>query len=167
MDNTQVFISLGSNMGDRLLYLQMACDMIGAHCGLIINESSVYETEPWGFESQMSFYNQVVHISTNLDPVQLIGKLLNIEMDLGRSRSAEGYQSRTIDIDILYYDALVLNQPALIIPHPRLHLRRFVLEPLCEIASDYRHPILKQTNSDLLKLLDDTLSVCVICSANE
>ncbi len=169
MDSTHVFISLGSNLGDRLMFLKMARERINSTCGSLLKVSSIFETEPWGFESQTSFYNQVVMISTSIDPFSLLNTLLKIEFDLGRVRAGVGgYQSRTIDLDILYYGSLIADEQQIIVPHPRLHLRKFVLEPLCEIAPTYLHPVLKLTNEEMLKMLNDASSVRILkSSAND
>jgi len=114
------YILLGSNIGDKATFLKQAIHEIENSCGEITKKSSIYETEPWGFKSQNSFYNQVISINTNLQPEALLEVLLSIEIDLGRIRSGKGYSSRTIDLDILFYDNLIIKNNRLIIPHPKI-----------------------------------------------
>jgi len=147
----KTIISLGTNLGDRNKNLLKAIQFINIGIGHITNLSGVYETEPWGFESNDKFLNMVVEVITEVSPEVMVAKCLDIEKKLGRTREdSTGYASRVIDIDILFYGDSIIVQPNLTIPHPYLHLRRFVLEPLCEIAPDFVHPILKLTISELL-----------------
>lgn len=155
MASESVFVLLGSNLGDREHLVNQACKMIGERCGKIVAESSLYESEPWGFQSEHWFLNQVVEVQTQLSPDEMMRQLLEIEKELGRDRSTphEGYVSRPMDLDILYWgDGLIVEGQHVIVPHPRLHQRRFTLLPLCDIAPDYVHPIMKKTN---LQLLDE------------
>lgn len=155
MASESVFVLLGSNLGDREHLVNQACKMIGERCGKIVAESSLYESEPWGFQSEHWFLNQVVEVQTQLSPDEMMRQLLEIEKELGRDRSTphEGYVSRPMDLDILYWgDGLIVEGQHVIVPHPRLHQRRFTLLPLCDIAPDYIHPIMKKTN---LQLLDE------------
>src|SRR5574344_3024022 len=145
-----VYLSLGTNLGERELNLNSAIQEIGA-LGSIIQISAVYETEPWGFSSENKFLNMVIEIQTNIPASQLIKECLNIEAILGRTRgSALGYESRIIDIDILFFGDEVVNQDKLTIPHPYIQERRFILEPLNEIAPNLLHPVLCKTVSELL-----------------
>ena len=112
--------------------------------------SSLYETAPWGFDSPYPFLNQVAIYSSTWEPRAILQKCLETEASLGRQRSGEQYASRTMDIDILFCDSLVMETDELILPHPRLHLRNFVLIPLNEICPQFLHPILKKTISALL-----------------
>lgn len=155
------FILLGSNLGEREKLLKTAIGMICERCGDVVAESCIYETEPWGFDSDNNFLNQVVKIRTDLKPHDLLEKLLLIEAELGRQRdeSVKGYSSRPMDLDVLYYDDMIIEDEALIVPHPRLHLRRFTLLPLCDIARDYIHPIMKKTNAELLERCTDDSDV--------
>jgi 2-amino-4-hydroxy-6-hydroxymethyldihydropteridine diphosphokinase len=152
-----VFLGLGSNLGNRAEILQAAKKMIGESVGAIISISSVYETEPWGFESDKEFLNMVLSVETDLPPSGVLGRILMIESQLGRIRYRCGfkYLSRCIDIDILLYDNEITDQEALKIPHPRLHERRFVLVPLAEIASGLIHPVFNKTILELLKECKD------------
>ena len=159
MASESVFILLGSNLGERQLLVNQACGMIEERCGKIMAKSRLYESEPWGFQSEHWFLNMVVEISTSLSPDELMDTLLAIEKELGRDRSTphEGYVSRPMDLDILYWnDGLIADNQHVIVPHPRLHQRRFTLLPLCDIAPDYVHPILKKTNRQLLEECSDS-----------
>ena len=159
MASESVFILLGSNLGNRQLLVNQACEKIGERCGEIVAKSRLYESEPWGFKAEHWFLNQVVEIKTSLSPDDLMDTLLAIEKELGRDRITphEGYVSRPIDLDILYWGKdLIVEKQHVIVPHPRLHQRRFTLLPLCDVAPDYIHPILKKTNRQLLDECQDT-----------
>ena len=149
-----VFVLLGSNLGDRELLVNQASKMIGERCGKIVAKSRLYESEPWGFKSEHWFLNQVVKVETALSPDDLMKELLEIEKELGRDRSVphEGYVSRPMDLDILYFGNEIIDTQMVTVPHPRLHERRFTLLPLCDIAPDFVHPTMKKTN---LQLLDE------------
>lgn len=131
----QVFLGLGSNLGDRTSTIAKAIQGLSALPDtIVIQSSSLYETEPWGNIDQPAYLNAVVEITTQMEPHELLKNTLAIEEHLGRVRT-ERWGPRTIDIDILLYENLVMDDPILIIPHPRMHERRFVLVPLLEIAS--------------------------------
>lgn len=147
----KVFLGLGTNLGNRKANLRKAVEMIGKHIGKVIKSSSVYETAPWGFEAETDFLNMVVRVDTNYSPSEVMKNITGIESMLGRERNQDRYSSRVIDIDILLFDDLIINENGLKIPHPLLHERRFVLVPLNEIASDIIHPVLKMTISSLLR----------------
>lgn len=153
------WISLGSNMGDRLLALSDARTWMHENVGEIATESSIYETAPWGMESVTSFYNQVVVIRTAMLPEEVLSLLLGYEGSKGRIRDADTYQDRPIDLDILYVDDMVITSDSLSVPHPRIQERRFILEPLCEISQNSVHPVLKRTHRELLETCRDSLSV--------
>lgn len=151
------YILLGSNMGDKLTLLNNAIEIIGSRCGKVIKKSSLYESEPWGFDAEQNFINQAICVETELSAHELLRELLSIEIELGRDRSRhyETYVSRPIDLDVIYYGEMINDDRELILPHPRLHLRRFVLEPLCEISSDFIHPVFNVTNKELLYRCED------------
>jgi 2-amino-4-hydroxy-6-hydroxymethyldihydropteridine diphosphokinase len=151
------FILLGSNMGNREELLNEAIEQIELRCGKLVLKSSLYESEPWGFDADIYFLNQAIAIESVLSPHDLLNELLTIEAELGRKRKENhiGYESRPIDLDIIYYEDIINSDEDLILPHPRLHLRRFVLMPICEIAPDFIHPILQETNSGLLERCED------------
>lgn len=147
----KAFLGIGTNLGNRKGNLRKAIEMIGEHIGRVINSSSVYETAPWGFDSEDDFLNMVVTVETSDTPSELMKNITRIESMLGRERNQNRYSSRIIDIDILLYDDLVTHENGLKIPHPLLHERRFVLVPLCELAPDMIHPVLKKSISVLLE----------------
>lgn len=155
-----VFLSLGSNMGDRLKNLQQAVAVVNilAAVPFTIKNSKVYETAPWGKTEQPAFLNAVMSFETVLPPALLLEKLLSGEKMMGRVRD-EKWGPRIIDLDILYYGKQVVELDQLRIPHPELAARRFVLQPLCDLAPDFSHPVLKQTNSELLSNCPDQLPV--------
>jgi 2-amino-4-hydroxy-6-hydroxymethyldihydropteridine diphosphokinase len=153
------YILLGSNLGNKQLYLQNAQLEIVHKCGIVAKASSVYETEAWGTtDAQQSYLNQVLIVDTQLEPLVLLQTLLNIELQLGRVRT-EKYASRTIDIDILFYGRIVIDLPELQIPHPQIQNRLFVLTPLCEIVPNKIHPILNKSMKLLLQQCNDKLVV--------
>lgn len=154
----QAVISLGSNLGNRVLHMNLANEKI-MQLGIVKSESAIYESAPWGFEASIAFLNQVIEIETKLDANQLLHSLIKIENELGRKRNSNTYQSRTIDLDILFYGDEVKNTEALILPHPRIQDRRFVLLPLCEILPDFMHPRLQKTIQTLLVECPDKLWV--------
>lgn len=152
---SRVTLLMGGNQGNRAELLQQACNMIAQEIGDIVQLSSIYESEAWGFEAEQSFLNQAVVVETRLDAHEVLNKALAIEAELGRVRMGNGYASRTMDIDILFVDDNCIDTPELIVPHPRIHQRNFVLVPLCEIMPDFVHPILQKTMSNLLKISPD------------
>lgn len=153
-----IYLLSGSNLGDRLYYLSEALSLLEQKAGAVKAQSSLYQTAAWGKEEQPPFLNQVVELATDLPPVVLMQELLAIEEQLGRQRT-EAWGARTLDLDLLYYDDLVLNTPSLSLPHPRLHLRRFTLVPLCELAPLFMHPVLQKNNLQLLRECPDQLEV--------
>ena len=153
-------ILIGSNQGQRELTISQSIKMLAERCGEVFLLSSLYETEPWGFIAEQNFLNQVVALDTEKNPYDLLRELLMIEKELGRKRhDVEGYESRPIDLDILYYDDMIINDNDLILPHPRLHKRRFALMPLCDIAADFIHPVFKRSNRELLNECEDISEV--------
>lgn len=145
------YLSLGSNLGDRAANLEAAIERLG-ELGRVVARSAVYETEPVEVERQPWFLNCVVAVKTELMPKQFLSRVLAIEQKMGRRRTQQK-GPRNIDIDILLFGSSIVDTPALIIPHPAMHLRRFVLEPLAEIAPYLRHPVLKKTVREILEAL--------------
>ena len=143
MKEHTVYLALGTNLGDRAANLKQAIASLTPQLEVKV-KSGIYETPPWGFEEQPKFLNQVLKAKTYLDPEPLLKHLKRLEVALGRKESFPN-GPRLIDIDILFYDDLVLNKPSLVIPHPRLHERGFVLLPLTDIAPDLKHPITKKS----------------------
>ena len=146
---SKTYLLLGADIGDKKTTFVKAKQLIGEGIGRITRESSLYESEAWGFESATTFLNQVVEVSTILQPLELLGSIQKIEAELGRVRSGNGYESRLIDIDILFYDNLVLDTSALAIPHPHMHKRMFTLAPLYELIPNFAHPTLYKTVANL------------------
>lgn len=163
------YILFGSNMGDKNQVFAQACQLINNRCGRIEKVSEAYESEPWGFEADEWFLNRVIVLETELDPECLLTELLEIERELGRVRHSDrqGYASRTADLDILYFGDRIINTDTLTVPHPRLHLRRFALEPLCEVIPDFVHPTLQMTQVELLQRCPDDSVVRVIKTNND
>ncbi|GHN03143.1 2-amino-4-hydroxy-6-hydroxymethyldihydropteridine diphosphokinase [Cytophagales bacterium WSM2-2] len=155
-----IFLLLGTNQGDRAQNLNLCTQHLRKDAGEIIKLSSVYETAPWGKEDQPGFLNQALQLESGLHPEELLSVCLNIEQKMGRLR-LEKWGARIIDIDIIYFGTQVVTTSTLVIPHPRLTERKFVLVPLSEIAPDFAHPILQKTNEVLLKECTDKLGVTV------
>lgn len=153
-----VYLLTGGNMGDRPARLEEAATRIRQACGNIVQSSAVYETAAWGKEDQDSFLNQVHHVTTGLDPQEVLQTILDIEASMGRKRALR-YGPRIIDIDILLYNNQVINLPGLVVPHPQLQHRRFALMPLAEIAGGRLHPVFHQSVAHLLSVCPDPLSV--------
>jgi 2-amino-4-hydroxy-6-hydroxymethyldihydropteridine diphosphokinase len=153
-----VYLIIGGNMGDRLALIQETVDRIDAKIGSILKKSRIYETAAWGKTDQPSFLNQVLYVHTSLTVFETLALCLEIEKQLGRVRGQK-WESRLVDIDILYFNDDVVNQPNVKIPHAHLQDRRFVLVPLCEIAPDYIHPVFLKSNYELLARCDDRLDV--------
>ena len=147
-----VYIALGTNLGDRLANLRTAIQSMPPEVK-VLAESHVYETPPWGYEDQPAFLNMVIKAETKLEPEPLLKYLKQLEVELGREQNIR-WGPRLIDLDILFYDDLVLASPPLVIPHPRLHERAFVLVPLADVAPDLIHPVLKQSVRDLLVAIE-------------
>lgn len=152
MKGVEVCLSLGSNMGDRASNLIKALDVLSDKISGLIS-SSMYETEPWGFEAELSFYNMCIVGKTDLNPAALLDFCLEVEQKMGRKRKSEpGYVSRIIDIDIIYFENLLMEDEKLMIPHPLMQERNFVLFPLEELKPSWVHPKL---NKGIKQLIDD------------
>ena len=155
-----IFIGMGSNEGDRLCILQEALLQLKRNLGIFMHGSSIYESEPWGFESDQPFFNTVVQFETEHLPQEVMNVLKYIENQSGRTRTDDsGYENRTLDLDLLYYDQQIINDVDLIIPHPRIHLRNFVLQPLVEIAPQWMDPIQQKSIVELLAITSDAGNV--------
>jgi len=154
----QSYLLMGGNEGNRLFHLEQAVANIKKFCGELLRLSSLYETAPWGRSDQPSFLNQALLIQTSLEASELMHAILQIEEKMGRKR-IEKYGPRLIDIDILFFNNDIIDQPQLKIPHPEIQNRRFVLEPMNEIASSLFHPVLGKTIQELLNDCPDQLEV--------
>jgi len=158
------YLILGGNAGDRMDYLRRAVDMLRIEVDRVVALSAVYESEPWGFEDPCLFLNQVAVVETNLAPLSLLECIQRIELTLGRLRSHDGYHARTMDIDILLYGNQIINVPGLVIPHPRMAERMFVLHPIVELAPNLEHPVLHCTMEQLREKCMDKKQVRQIIS---
>lgn len=146
------YLSLGSNKGDRIGFVQQATSLLNAADGIsLIRTSAFYESEPWGMDSKNWFVNAVVEVKTTLSPQDLLAQCQKIETQLGRKRldGVNGYQDRTIDIDILFYNKDIISDENLTIPHKYVHLRAFTLVPLLELIPNFEHPVLHKTVTQL------------------
>lgn len=157
----EIFLLQGSNKGDRKKYLEDSRDLINKNLGTILQISSFYKSAPWQMKSENEFLNRVLKLETDLSPIALLYKIFEIEKKLGRDKKSihENYKDREIDLDILFYENLIFESLELVIPHPKLHLRRFTLVPLGELAPDKKHPVLKKSVKKLLEECEDDLKV--------
>ena len=165
-----VFLSLGSNQGDRKRFLELATELIGKRAGRVVGSSPLYETAPWGDFAEgedLPFLNQALQVETALAPEALLAVTQSIEQALGRVRAGDSdtrgasrlYEARPIDIDIIFYGSQVIDSPALTLPHPKMHLRRFVLQPLCDLVPQFVHPLFHKTLYQLSEECPDTSSL--------
>jgi 2-amino-4-hydroxy-6-hydroxymethyldihydropteridine diphosphokinase len=154
----QAYILIGGNTGNRVNNLAKACRLLEEGCGRIKARSAVYETQAWGITDQRDFLNQAILLETGLQAAELMDGILEAEESMGRKRG-ERNGPRNIDMDILLFNDEVIDTSRLIVPHPRLHLRRFVLLPLCELAPDLAHPVSGKRMKQLLKECKDRLVV--------
>jgi 2-amino-4-hydroxy-6-hydroxymethyldihydropteridine diphosphokinase len=153
-----IYLLTGSNEGDRLAQLQAAAKLVAERLGKVVRASTVYESEPWGLQGQADFLNQALEVRTALSPLKTLEAILSIEQEFGRVRSQK-WAARNIDIDLLLYDDLVLDDARLRVPHPLLHERNFALVPLMEIAGEVMHPSLEKTIEELYMESQDPLEV--------
>lgn len=152
-----VYLSLGSNKGDRVGYIQQATSILDGIDGIsLVRTSAFYESEPWGVDTKNWFVNAMIEINTTLTPQQLLETIHKVEAQLGRNRELEGhYGDRTLDIDIIFYDNEIINDENLVIPHKFFHQRAFALVPMLELAPDFVHPTLKKTVMQLHEELEN------------
>jgi 2-amino-4-hydroxy-6-hydroxymethyldihydropteridine diphosphokinase len=166
-NNNIVYLHTGSNLGDRFKNLKQANALIEQEIGKIIQVSSLYETEAWGYRNQPSFINQAICVETQLSPIELMQTIYDLEIKMGRVRVMK-WAERLIDIDILFYNQTIIEEPpTLIIPHPRISERNFVMAPLAEIAPSFLHPVLNQSIQQLLDKSTDTLAAKKILDVPE
>jgi 2-amino-4-hydroxy-6-hydroxymethyldihydropteridine diphosphokinase len=159
----QTVLLLGSNLDNRLELLASARCLIIEQIGHAVAASSIYESDPWGYDSNNPFLNQALLIKTNFSPEKVLGICLSIEAQLGRTRNENGaYTDRNIDIDILLYEELIISNETLEIPHPRMHQRRFCMEPLSEIAPNWLVPTFQKTTSQVLAICSDLSKISIL-----
>ena len=154
----EVFILLGGNLGDKSKIFEETKKLIGERVGLVTKQSSVYVTEPWGFDSEL-FWNQAIIVETTLNPHEILHQTQTIERSMGRANKSTHYEARTMDIDLLFYNDLKLNTSDLVLPHPKIAERKFVLIPLNEIAPEKCHPVSGLKVEEMLRLCSDPLKV--------
>jgi 2-amino-4-hydroxy-6-hydroxymethyldihydropteridine diphosphokinase len=157
----QAYILLGTNLGDKRANLQQAILSISANLISIISYSDIYETAAWGNTNQDNFYNQVIEVNTELSSTDLLKTLLLIETKMGRIRNQK-WEARIIDLDILYFNHEIIDTENLKVPHPYLHVRRFTLAPLVQIAPEFLHPVFNKTNTALLENCSDNSEVKLV-----
>lgn len=156
MENHTAYIGAGSNIGNKFLNCQNGIDtLLKSGKAVLKDQSRFYKTEPVDYNDQDWFVNFVVKIETTLDPLQLLNKLKSIERDAGRLNDPIKFGPRILDLDIIFFDDLVTNSSGMIIPHPRMHKRRFVLRPMCDIDPKIVHPVLEKDVRYLLDMLDE------------
>ena len=156
MENHSAFISAGSNIGNKLLNCQKGIAALTASGKSVLRgRSRFYQTEPVDYKDQDWFVNAIVKIETAYDPFELLKEIKAIERDAGRERESIRFGPRILDLDIVLYDGLIINSPELILPHPRMHQRRFILKPICDIEPRLTHPVLKKDMQSLLDGLDE------------
>ena len=157
----KVFIGLGTNLGEKILNLTRAVDLIKDRIGPVLKESSYYRTPPWGFDSTEDFINQVILVECELTPDDLLKELKRIESEMGRKQrcASDGYKDRLIDLDIIDFNGEVIDDPNITVPHAHLADRDFVLVPLNEIAEKWKHPRTNSEISDVLKALGNTSNI--------
>jgi 2-amino-4-hydroxy-6-hydroxymethyldihydropteridine diphosphokinase len=155
-----VYLLLGSNLDDRPALLQRARHDISLKIGSITMESSIYESEPWGFHSEQRFLNQVIRVETDFEPLRILDEIIKIETEIGRKRYfSEEYESRKIDIDILFFNDEIISEQDLVIPHPKIQDRMFTLLPLAEIDNAMVHPGSLKSVGEMISECQDRLEV--------
>ncbi|MDR0420302.1 MAG: 2-amino-4-hydroxy-6-hydroxymethyldihydropteridine diphosphokinase [Prevotellaceae bacterium] len=160
MKKSKTYLLLGSDMGDKKKHINDAINLIENEIGEIFAASSMYLSEAWGFDSDTVFFNKVIAVETCFNVFEILDITQKIELKLGRThKTTDKYQSRIIDIDILFYDDKIIETQRLTVPHPQIPNRRFTLQPLAEIASDFIHPVLNKNISQLLAECNDKSNV--------
>jgi len=150
-----VFLGIGGNIGNKPENFRKVHNLVKSGVGKITAKSSVYESPPWGFRAGDNFWNQVLKVETEFTPAEVLSEINKIENSFNRKRHSKRYTSREMDVDILYYDDIFIETGDLIVPHPRLHQRLFVLVPLAEVAPNFKHPLFRMTSKQLLENCKD------------
>lgn len=164
MSQHQVILSLGSNQGNRLETIQSCIDLIHNEVATVVKVSKIYETPAWGFESE-PFYNAAILIHTSKSAQKILNQVLKVEKKLGRIRSKDsGYQARIIDVDIIVFDEEIISTETLQVPHPLMHNRKFVLQPMLDLGLNWEHPLLKKSVSQLLVQAEDASEIKAVQS---
>ena len=162
----ELYLSLGSNIGERLNFIEDAITLINSKVGTVIKKACIYETPPWGFESS-PFLNTCICIKSKFSTKEILTRLQAIEKELGRKeKTKKGYESRPIDIDIIYASEGIFNTSNLVVPHPLMQERKFVLIPLLDIAKSYLHPLLHVDTETLLIQCKDDATISLFKSSN-
>jgi 2-amino-4-hydroxy-6-hydroxymethyldihydropteridine diphosphokinase len=159
MAGHQLILCLGGNLGNKAQIFSETSDLVENEIGIVKNSSPIYETPPWGFKSRNRFWNQVLVVETNLEPMEVLQKIRAIENHFGRIRKDGTYLSRKMDIDILFYDNEIIQTEELTIPHPLMEMRRFVLAPLVDIMPDHTHPVAGKKMAEMLSECRDNSEV--------
>ncbi|MDD4426468.1 MAG: 2-amino-4-hydroxy-6-hydroxymethyldihydropteridine diphosphokinase [Mariniphaga sp.] len=155
----KIYLGIGGNKGNKIENFNKVYACLEQYIGKIVNRSSIYETPPWGFYAKENFWNQVLLLETDLEPSAVLAAIGKIEKGFERKRIPGRYTSREMDIDMLYFDDLILHTETLKIPHPLVDKRLFVLAPLAEMAPEFRHPLLNKTNRQLLAACKDNSAI--------
>jgi len=161
-----IYLSLGSNLGDRETHLNEAKKLIQARIAALEEVSGIYESGAWGYSSENLYYNCCVSLRTSLPPLRLMDTILEIEQEMGRQRRGTGYSDRVIDIDLLFYGDRKLDHSRLVVPHPAIGDRRFVLIPMAEIAPGLIHPVHGKTMAEMLRSCPDPSTVTPVVSGS-
>lgn len=163
-DYNKVVLALGSNLGNKKEYLTQAINAIHSHIGFVAEISAVYKTPSWGFES-FPFYNMCIFIHTHFTAEELLKKIKELEQKLGRTaKTNEDYAARTVDIDIIYFNDSIMITDDLVIPHPQMHHRKFVLVPLTELSVEWKHPLIHKTTEEMLEVCNDDSEITKVDS---
>lgn len=158
----EVYLGIGGNLGDRLQNIRIAINLISERIALPEKTSSVFMSEPWGFQHAKYFTNAVLKLKTTKSEDEIFKITTGIELEMKRVRSNSGYQGRTMDIDILFYGNKIIESKALTVPHPKIQERLFVLMPMAEIAGDFIHPVFNKTINELLETCPDTGNIRIL-----
>ena len=163
----RVYLIIGGNLGNREELIDKTARQIEQMIGKVVKRSDIFESEPWGFDHDTNFLNQVLEVETSLEALCLLDTCQLVETNLGRKRDHDDYSARTVDIDVLFYDDCIYTLPPLVVPHRKLHERMFVLKPLAQITPTLMHPLLGKTINELLSSCPDSTQVWRYASAEK